>query len=101
MKRWLGWLVAGLIWCTQGGAAEAPPQGSLVIIGGALRADNAVVWQRIVQLSGGTGARIAVLPTAAGNPNVRAQYCQLSEPLRRRCVRGAAGAQPEAARLPH
>lgn len=68
MKQWLGWLVAGLIWCTQTGAAEAAPQGTLVIIGGALRADNAVVWQRIVALSGGAGARIAVLPTAAGNP---------------------------------
>eukprot|EP01030_Chromulinospumella_sphaerica_P014394 gene14394-14188_t len=68
MKQWLGWLVAGLIWCTQTVAAEAAPQGTLVIIGGALRADNAVVWQRIVALSGGAGARIAVLPTAAGNP---------------------------------
>jgi len=68
MKRWLGWLVAGLIWCTQGMAATAPPRGALVIIGGALRADNAVVWRRIVELSGGAAARIAVLPTAAGNP---------------------------------
>jgi cyanophycinase len=48
--------------------AESPPQGSLVIIGGALRADNAAVWQRVVQLAGGAGARIAVLPGAAGNP---------------------------------
>jgi cyanophycinase len=53
---------------TQGGAAEAPPQGSLVIIGGALRADNAVVWQRIVQLSGGTGARIAVAAYGGRQP---------------------------------
>jgi len=78
MNRWMGWLLASLIWCTQAGAAEsqemkgpqaAPaPQGSLVIIGGALRADNAVVWQRVVQLAGGAGARIAVMPTAAGNP---------------------------------
>ncbi|MFZ6723645.1 cyanophycinase [Undibacterium sp. Ji49W] len=46
----------------------SPPQGSLVIIGGALRVDNAVVWQRIVQQAGGKGAKIAVIPAAAGNP---------------------------------
>ncbi|MET0858370.1 MAG: cyanophycinase [Telluria sp.] len=46
----------------------AAPEGSLVIIGGALRADNAPVWQRIVRLAGGAGARIAVIPAAAGNP---------------------------------
>lgn len=43
-------------------------QGSLVIIGGALRADNAEVWQRIVQQAGGKGAKIIVIPTASGNP---------------------------------
>lgn len=49
-------------------AAEAPPKGSLVIAGGAVRGDNTVIWQRVVQLAGGAGARIAVLPSAAGNP---------------------------------
>ncbi|MFZ6769197.1 cyanophycinase [Undibacterium sp. Di26W] len=44
------------------------PLGSLVIIGGALRMDNAAVWQRIVQQAGGKGAKIAVIPAAAGNP---------------------------------
>jgi cyanophycinase len=48
-------------------AAEAP-RGSLVIIGGGLRADNAPVWQKIVELAGGEGARIAVFPSAAQNP---------------------------------
>lgn len=43
-------------------------KGSLVIIGGALRVDNAVVWQRIVQQAGGKGAKIAVIPAAAGSP---------------------------------
>lgn len=42
--------------------------GSLVIIGGALRTDNAVVWQKIVSLAGGKGAKIAVFPSASGNP---------------------------------
>lgn len=49
-------------------AAPAAPKGALVIIGGNLRADNADVWGRIVQLAGGKGARIAVLPSAAADP---------------------------------
>lgn len=53
--------------CTGALASEAP-KGSLVIIGGGLRADNAQVWQKIVELAGGKGARIAVFPTAAQNP---------------------------------
>ncbi|MGK5025789.1 cyanophycinase [Janthinobacterium sp. RB2R34] len=44
------------------------PQGTLVIIGGGLRADNAEVWQRIVALAGGKGARIAVMASASINP---------------------------------
>jgi cyanophycinase len=72
MQRLLGILI-GLMLLLQplsspAWAQSAPPQGSLVIVGGALRADNAEVWQRIVQQAGGQGARIAVLPTAAGNP---------------------------------
>jgi cyanophycinase len=53
-----------------GARAAAPPdaKGSLVIIGGGLRANNAEVWDRIVELAGGKGARIAVFPTAAGTP---------------------------------
>jgi cyanophycinase len=43
-------------------------KGSLVIIGGALRSDNAVVWSRIVGLAGGKGARIAVFASASANP---------------------------------
>jgi cyanophycinase len=55
-------------------AADAgPPKGSLVIIGGGLRVNNAEVWERIVALAGGKGARIAVLPTAAQTPAKEAQ----------------------------
>jgi len=53
--------------------AALAPQGSLVIIGGALRGDNADVWQRIVALAGGPGARIAVFPSAAADPNSAGQ----------------------------
>ncbi|MFA9216896.1 MAG: cyanophycinase, partial [Sphingomonadaceae bacterium] len=50
-----------------------PPAGNLVIIGGGLRADNAEVWQRIVALAGGKGARIAVFGMASINPEKSAQ----------------------------
>ena len=47
-------------------------RGSLVIIGGALRAsDNATadreIWNRVVALAGGENAKIAVFPTASGS----------------------------------
>ncbi len=54
-------------------AAPADPKGSLVIIGGGLRVNNAEVWEKIVALAGGKGARIAVLPTAAQTPAKEAQ----------------------------
>ena len=55
-------------------AAEVEaPRGSLVIIGGGLRPENAVVWQKIVELAGGKGARIAVFPSAAENPEREGQ----------------------------
>ncbi|MFP5390478.1 MAG: cyanophycinase [Gammaproteobacteria bacterium] len=47
---------------------KTPPKGSLVIIGGGLRGENAPVWQRIVALAGGPGARIAVFGTASNAP---------------------------------
>ena len=38
------------------------------VIGGGLSEANAPVWERIVALAGGKGARIAVLPTASDDP---------------------------------
>ncbi|WP_322404344.1 cyanophycinase [Massilia luteola] len=59
-------LLAGAPWCA---AADAPPpKGSLVIIGGNLRPANGPVWERIIQLAGGKGARIAVFASASGMP---------------------------------
>ena len=71
LKRWglaLALIAASAV--VQGADPGAPdrPKGSLVIIGGGLRANNAEVWQKIVELAGGKGARIAVFPTAAGTP---------------------------------
>ena len=73
------WPIAGSValavamLATSAQAAEVPAtgaasKGSLVIIGGALRPDNAAVWERIVQLAGGKGARIAVFASASANP---------------------------------
>jgi cyanophycinase len=42
--------------------------GTVVVIGGALKADSDAVWQRIVDEAGGAGAPIAVFPTAAYEP---------------------------------
>ena len=58
-------LLAGAPWCA---ADVAPPKGSLVIIGGNLRPGNGPVWERIIQLAGGKGARIAVFASASGTP---------------------------------
>ena len=49
--------------------AKGAPQGSLVIIGGGLRTETTPVWQRIVELAGGKGARIAVFGSASHNPD--------------------------------
>jgi cyanophycinase len=51
-------------------AISSPTLGTLVIMGGAVRPDNADIWQTLVQRAGGKGARIAVIPAAASNPKV-------------------------------
>jgi cyanophycinase len=63
-------LAASMLACAPVHAAmpDAAPAGALVIIGGALRPETAEVWQRIVALAGGPGARIAVMPSAAARP---------------------------------
>ncbi|WP_130430367.1 cyanophycinase [Rivibacter subsaxonicus] len=52
----------------QGSATATSQPGIVVPIGGALKFDNAEVWARLVQLSGGPGARWLVLPTAGDSP---------------------------------
>jgi cyanophycinase len=68
IQKMLVCLVPLLVAAGPASAEAEQTRGHLVIIGGALRADNAEVWTRIVQLAGGKGARIAVIPAAAGNP---------------------------------
>ncbi|MGQ5523621.1 cyanophycinase [Chitinimonas sp. PSY-7] len=67
IQRWLATpivLVPTLLTPTMAQHAE----GSLVMIGGALRYDNTEIWQRVVNLAGGHGAKIAVFGTASDNP---------------------------------
>lgn len=46
----------------------SPQAGTVIVIGGALKANSNAVWQRLVDEAGGPGARIAVFPTAAYEP---------------------------------
>lgn len=52
-----------------GNASQVTSQTpSLVIIGGSLRYDNAEVFNKMLALAGGQGAKIAVFPTASSSP---------------------------------
>jgi cyanophycinase len=62
--------------------AEPAIRGYAVPIGGALKADNEEVWQRIVQLAGGKGARFVVFGTASEDPEASAK--QIVDLLQRR-----------------
>lgn len=62
--------------------APAAVKGYAVIIGGGLKADNDEVWSRMVELSGGRGARWVVFGTASENPERTAR--RLAELLERR-----------------
>ncbi len=53
-------------------AEESPePKGSLVIIGGSERFRDRELWDTIVELAGGDGAKIAVFPTAASGQPIK------------------------------
>jgi cyanophycinase len=67
-------------------ASASDEVGSLVIIGGGLRYDQSDVWNKTVELAGGRGAKIAVFPTASGDP--LSNGSRTAEALR------AAGAEP-------
>ena len=63
-------LFGALLWLSAAPVLAAPAltQGTAIIIGGALRFDNAAVWQRLVEESGGQGARWLVFATASSKP---------------------------------
>jgi cyanophycinase len=60
---------------TLGAQEFGPPNGSLVIVGGAMR-DTAIV-RRFIDLAGGTEAHIVVIPTAGGAPEYDQTYAGL------------------------
>ncbi len=74
MKKQLGWVVGAFIFSLSlsfssfSTAQKAPQIPSLVIVGGSLRYDNAEIFNKMVELAGGTGAKIAVFPTASSKP---------------------------------
>ena len=66
-------LVAGSGWAAEEEPAEVLPNqplktGSLVIMGGSERFSHREFWDEIVELAGGPGSKIAVFPTANGDP---------------------------------
>lgn len=65
--------------------------GIVVPMGGAVRADNDELRQRLVDLAGGKGARFVVIPTSSGNPVATGENA--AQELRRR------GAQVELLRI--
>jgi len=69
-------------------ASPAEPRGSLVIIGGSERFRDRELWDAIVELAGGEGARIAILPTASGR-----QTGKLCEQVVKAFERGGAEAR--------
>ena len=57
-------------------AVEPPaksPVGTLFMMGGAVRPDNAEIWNRLVVAAGGKGSKFAVIAAAAANPQSSAQ----------------------------
>ncbi len=55
--------------CANAAAAhDEPIKGSLVIIGGSERFSQREIWEEIVELGGGQGAKIAVVPAATSDP---------------------------------
>ena len=54
-------------------ASEPAKSGTAIVIGGALRFDNAAVWKRVVDEAGGRGAHFAVFGTASITPELSAE----------------------------
>ena len=75
MCRWMsaslalvGALLSTIALAGETNPEEAAAHGSLVILGGSERFDHIEYWEQIVELAGGPGCRIAVFPTASGDP---------------------------------
>lgn len=75
MKRFSVWVIvlmllsASVLGHTNTWADEMDSKGSLVIVGGALRADNDAVYEAFIERAGGAqNAKIGIVPAASGSP---------------------------------
>ena len=80
--------VAASAVAANGAAARGEPLGSLVIIGGSERFRDRELWDAIIDLAGGEGSTIAILPTAGGR-----QVGKLCEQVVQAFKRGGAEAR--------
>jgi cyanophycinase len=65
----LSWVLLSGVGSTEEVVQDKPSQiGSLVIMGGSERFSHREYWDEIVELAGGPGSKIAVFPTASGDP---------------------------------
>lgn len=72
MKKFLVMVIAMVLvlQLSPGFAADEQIKGSLVIVGGALRADNEAVYDAFITQAGGAeNARIGIVPAASGSPD--------------------------------
>lgn len=73
---WFAAVVAALLLIGAGGPIDAqqvgPENGSLVIVGGAMQSPD--IMQRFLDLAGGPGAHIVVIPTAGGGDDYDDYY---------------------------
>jgi cyanophycinase len=53
-------------------AAGAAAQGTVVAVGSGVRDDNDAVWNKLIELAGGKGAKFAVFTAPAGDPDAAA-----------------------------
>ena len=68
MMKWTFFLLIISILATSCSPTGKDRKPHLVMIGGALRYDNSKIFRKMIELSGGRNSRIAVFPTASGNP---------------------------------
>ena len=69
MKKMVSLVLVTLILFASFTFAEESKKGSLLIVGGALREDNAQVYEKFAELAGGiTDAKVAIVPAASGSP---------------------------------
>jgi cyanophycinase len=71
---WIAAVVGALLTAAPAVAEDlATVKGALLMAGGELRFDNTSVWKRFLELAGGSGAEVVVVPAAANEPEKSGQ----------------------------